>query len=87
MPYKPCIKPTCPHLQPCPLHRKQGTWNPKRNLVAHNRWARQMKRAMPYCQRCGTDANLQAHHTHGIHDERGMVLCRTCHRMLDPHAR
>jgi hypothetical protein len=62
---------------------KYGTRNPARDLVAHNRWARQLKRRYPYCQRCGSTEKLDAHH--GPHG--GVVLCNSCHVAEDKHAR
>jgi hypothetical protein len=67
---------------------KYGTRNPARDLVAHNRWARAVKKRDGYrCQGPGPHGGpLHAHHTHGIHDERGVTLCAKCHRMIDRHA-
>jgi hypothetical protein len=68
----------------CRLTGQHGTRNPARNLTEHVRWARALKRAHPYCRVCGSADRLEAHHTHGVDDPRGVVLCHAHHQ--DQHA-
>jgi hypothetical protein len=100
-----CSEPGCPNLRPCPVHPKPagryGTRNPDRDLVAHNRWARAVKRRDNWtCQRCGYQAPkglrlgalgahpMHAHHVRpGYNIDDGITLCAPCHRDVDPHAR
>jgi predicted restriction endonuclease len=89
-----CSEPGCPSFATnrgrCAAHQ---TTHPNgsrsgRDLVAHNRWARAVKKRDGYrCQRCGTTHDLQAHHIRPGYDlDAGITLCREHHAAVDPHA-
>jgi hypothetical protein len=87
--YRVCSEPGCAVLlapgESCPQHSRRVTsgWA-QRDHAAHKRWARALKRATPYCQRCGSTEKLDAHHgPNGV----GVVLCNACHCLEDRHAR
>jgi hypothetical protein len=65
-----------------------GTRNPNRDLVAHNRWARAIKRRDGYrCQGPGPHGGpLEAHHIYGISHPAGVTLCHLCHQAQHDHA-
>lgn len=83
--------PQCGSIQPCaahPLRDPNATRNPRRDLAAHQRWARAIKRRDDYrCQRCGSTSRPEAHHLHGITHDAGVTLCHDCHALADQHVR
>lgn len=72
-----------------------GSWSPDRNLAAHVRMRRAVRRrAGGRCeqvengQRCTSSVGLQMHHLRpGYEPEDGVLLCRDHHRAVDPYAR
>lgn len=94
MPLKPCAESGCPNLsdQPrCALHRRDPnrSWSRDRDHAAHKRFARAVKQRDVRCVNCGADTDLQAHHLYpGYNDPAtGVLLCRSCHKAVDSHAR
>lgn len=85
-----CAVPGCPELEPCPEHgRVNQPWSKDRDMAAHARFARAVRKRDRVCRGCGATTGLQAHHVRpGVHDPAlGILLCDSCHRRIDEHAR
>lgn len=82
-----CASPGCPQLAPCPEHARKD-WD-DRDMASHMRFSRAVHRRERACQSCGATTDLFAHHTvPGLDDPAfGVLLCRSCHRRVDPKAR
>jgi predicted restriction endonuclease len=83
----------------CAAHRGNGagigtgTRNPDRDMAAHKRFARAVKKRDGYrCRVCGATEHLIAHHNRPLHaggtDEpsNGITLCPVHHRQADRYA-
>ena len=75
--------------------RREGPhtgWSPGRDRAKQAKFrAALIARSGGYCERCGASPGsgpMQAHHTQpGYTPDCGLLLCRPCHRLEDPHAR
>jgi 5-methylcytosine-specific restriction endonuclease McrA len=74
------------HYPPKTPRNPSGAWSPTRDRAEQAAFRRMLiNRTGPSCQACGaTNIPLQAHHTTPTD---GMLLCRPCHKAVDPHAR
>jgi 5-methylcytosine-specific restriction endonuclease McrA len=79
----------------CPQHTGNHTgWTPQRDRTAQARFRRALlTRAGHQCEACGNTTDLRACHTIPLHrggtydPANGQLLCRTCDKATDPHAR
>jgi hypothetical protein len=80
---------SCPELTPCPVHParpRNAHWSSDRSSTTQARFrAMLIARDGLRCRRCGAaGVALQAHHDTPTD---GRLLCRDCHRAVDPDAR
>jgi 5-methylcytosine-specific restriction endonuclease McrA len=83
---------SCPNLQPCEAHPardRNAPWSEGRSSTDQGRFRRAVLALDGFtCRRCGhhdpSGRSLQAHH---VSPERGVTLCRDCHRAVDGNAR
>jgi 5-methylcytosine-specific restriction endonuclease McrA len=90
---------SCPELAPCPVHGKPkdpGRWgNPRPSWERAQRArlrAAKLQQVGHQCERCAAeDVELQLHHVKPISPTSTLadvrLLCRPCHRAVDPSAR
>jgi hypothetical protein len=92
-----CTTPGCPELQPCQAHSRPANapWSTGRNTAEHLKLRRYViKTRGPACERCGQQAldhtgkGLHLHHVKpGNQPASVILLCHSCHKDLDTHAR
>lgn len=80
---------SCPELVPCELHPqrpKNAHWSKDRDSTTQSRFRSMLiRRDGLRCARClAVDVPLQAHHDTPTD---GRLLCKDCHKAVDPQAR